>query len=252
MSALEFSKARLLGVLDEIRELKEGEFSYSHSKEALEQLETHFQKRLDDLNSLPPGKDPSIVSQLCADALFDIFNNMHLLGFILRSTNVRNAFEVYGPILRVAKHIIGSDTQLLLSSEWEFSPFTFTALDLLPKFVLIGIPASESENPLILPLAGHELGHTLWNVNQLQKTFESKVEDALLDVLATRLPELLGLAPNTVKTTDTKTDLDQNIFVKKYIALPVQSALRQVQDIFATLLDCFFLTRLSYTRMLIC
>src|SRR5207244_12690146 len=100
----------------------------------------------------------------------------------------------------------------------------------LPKFVLNGIPASESENPLLLPLAGHELGHTLWVANQLDKLFDAKIEDEMLTVLETRLPELQVLAPNTVNLTDTKADLDQNIFVKKYIALPVQWALRQTQE----------------------
>lgn len=239
MSALAFSKARLVGVLEEIRRLKEGEFPYKHSKQALELLEAHFQQRLDDFIALPAGKDPQIVSQLCAEALFEIFDNMRLLGFILRSTNVRNAFEVYAPILRLAKAVVGADTKLLLSSEWEFSPFTFPALDLLPNFVLIGIPASESENPLVLPLAGHELGHTLWGTHNLTKVFEPQVEDAMLAVLATRLNELLVLAPNTVKSTDTVTDLDQNIFVKKYIALPVQWGLRQIQEYFCDAVGLF-------------
>lgn len=32
----------------------------------------------------------------------------------------------------------------------------------LPGFVLIGLPASESSNPLLVPLCGHELGHAVW------------------------------------------------------------------------------------------
>jgi hypothetical protein len=251
VSALEFSKARLVGILEEIRRLEEGEFPYEHSKEALELLEAHFQKRLDVLTSLPVGKDPQIVSQLCAEALFDIFDNMRLLGFILRSTNVRNAFEVYGPILRLARNVVGDDTKLLLSSEWEFSPFTFPALDLLPNFVLIGIPASESENPLVLPLAGHELGHTLWGANQLAQIFDAKVEDEMLSVLATRLPELLALAPNTANLTDTKADLDQNIFVKNTFRFLCNGAFVKYKNISAMRSGFFFSIGLSFMRMLI-
>ncbi len=146
---------------------------------------------------------------------------------------------MYGPILRLARRIIGSNTKLLLSSEWSFSPFTYPPLDLLPNFVLIGIPASESENPLVLPLAGHELGHTLWGTNKLGRTFEAQVEDEMLTVLAGRLPELLVIAPHTVKESDTKTDLEQNIFVKKYIASSVQWALRQVQEYFCDAVGLF-------------
>jgi hypothetical protein len=32
----------------------------------------------------------------------------------------------------------------------------------LPGFVFIGLPAPESANPFLVPLAGHELGHSLW------------------------------------------------------------------------------------------
>jgi hypothetical protein len=37
----------------------------------------------------------------------------------------------------------------------------------LPSYVLIGLPAPESSNPLLLPLAGHELGHSLWRAHNL-------------------------------------------------------------------------------------
>ena len=37
------------------------------------------------------------VNAYCGEALLGLFSYLPLLGFILRSTNVRNAFEVYGP-----------------------------------------------------------------------------------------------------------------------------------------------------------
>ncbi len=42
-----------------------------------------------------------------------------------------------------------------------YSPFIVSYRD-LSDFVLIGLPATESSNPLLIPLAGHELGHIVW------------------------------------------------------------------------------------------
>lgn len=229
---MEFSKARLFGVLAEIERLEQGEFPYKHSQEALGVLRRHFQNHIDALTVLPADKDPAIVADMCAEALYDIFENMPLLGFLLRSTNVRNAFEVYGPILRLARRIISPKTKLILSSEWEFSPFTFRYMPPLPDHVFIGIPASESENPLVLPLAGHELGHTLWAANDMDKVFYPKVEDAMLSVLALRLAELNKLYPGIVIPTASPADLDVNIPVKEYIAASVEWALAQTQEYF--------------------
>ncbi len=229
---MEFSKARLFGVLAEVERLAQGEFPYRHSQEALEALRQHFRGHIKKLTALPPDKDPLIVGTFCAEALYDIFENIPLLGFLLRSTNVRNAFEVYGPILRLARQIIGPNTKLILSSEWEFSPFTFRYVPPLPDHVFIGISASESENPLVLPLAGHELGHTLWAAHEFDKLFYPRVERAMLSILAGRLPELDSMYPGFVKITATAAELDLDIPVKQYIADSVEWALTQTQEYF--------------------
>ena len=58
-------------------------------------------------------------------------------------------------------------TRLILSSEWTYQPQVYPEKDFLPSYVLIGLPAPESSNPLLLPLAGHELGHSLWRANNV-------------------------------------------------------------------------------------
>jgi hypothetical protein len=94
----------------------------------------------------------------CQIANMTISRFHSLLRFVLRSTNVRNAFELFDPLLRMSQKLIGKDTKLILSSEWSFSPFTYVGVfPELPGFVFIGIPASESGNALIIPAAGHEL-----------------------------------------------------------------------------------------------
>lgn len=54
-----------------------------------------------------------------------ITENMNILGMILRSTNVRNPFELYFPFKRLAKTLLDGNVKLLMSSEWDFVPFTY-------------------------------------------------------------------------------------------------------------------------------
>mgnify|MGYP001286141063 CR=1 FL=1 len=151
--------------MGEVARLRQSEFPYKHSVEALDRIDKLFTRKLARLNAFGHSSDPAIVSQECALALRDVFRYLPLLGFILRSTNVRNAFEVYGPLLRLASAVLEPGvakgdrrTRLLLSSEWDYSPHVYTEIADLPGFVLIGLPAPESSNPLLVPLAGHELG----------------------------------------------------------------------------------------------
>jgi len=70
-------------------------------------------------------------------------------------------------------------TRLILSSEWTYEPQVYPEKAFLPSYVLIGLPAPESSNPLLLPLAGHELGHSLWRANNLGEELYPKVVGAV-------------------------------------------------------------------------
>lgn len=230
MSPLEYSLERLDGVLEEIARLKESEFPYRHSKDALVRIELLFTRHRTGLLALAPGKKPDIVRLLCSAALTDLFKYLPLLGLILRSTNVRNAFEVYGPLLRLCQQVVGKDTKLILSSEWEtYSPFTFREISELPNFVLIGFPAPESSNPLLIPLAGHELGHTIWRVRSCASKYTQRIEERIIKEIEIRLKDYIDLYPNH---NVQKTEVGTNIFVKQTIALPTQWALKQCEEYF--------------------
>src|SRR3546814_8743121 len=73
------------------------------------------------------------------------------------------------PIKRLVETAVSPDARLIMSSEWKFVPFTYPmTLDWLPGFALVGGPAPESDNVLIVPLAGHEIGHSAWRSKQLK------------------------------------------------------------------------------------
>jgi hypothetical protein len=76
---------------------------------------------------------------------------------------VRNAFELLDPLQSIVDEVLQGRPELLLSSEWDYVPFAYPqSLDDLRSFVLIGLPASEAASALLLPLAGHEIGHAVW------------------------------------------------------------------------------------------
>lgn len=182
MDLLGYSKKRLAAFLDQVRHLKNSEFPYLSSKQALEEIERIFDEHLDLLETLSSDSEPLAVKAGCSGALMALFEYLPYLGFLLRSTNVRNGFEVYGPLLRLARRILGSSTKLILSSEWDYSPYTYFGIPSLDNFVLIGLPAPESANPLLLPLAGHELGHAIWknqDLSSLTHNMRARAESEL-------------------------------------------------------------------------
>jgi hypothetical protein len=112
------------------------------------------------------------------------------LGIILRSTNTRNAFEIYDPLLRLAKRLLGDDTVLILSSEWEFVPFTNPSVfGGVPNCTVVGLPVMEAANVLVTPLAGHELGHAVWQSRAFNDSIAIEREHALCEAFRKRPDE---------------------------------------------------------------
>jgi hypothetical protein len=195
-TTLSYAIDRLRAFLDEARHVSESEFPYADSNDALTLLQARFRERLARLESFDARSNVDVVRQECSLALQALFLYMPLLGFILRSTNVRNAFEVFGPLLRLSRQFLdqaaavpASPTKLLLSSEWDYSPLSYPEIPELPGFVLIGLPASESSNPLLIPLAGHELGHAKWLKANLERIFTGRAFDTAAKVVERRWAE---------------------------------------------------------------
>lgn len=174
------TKKKINAVLDRIVALQAGEFPHEHSAAALTAIEAIFVDSLQLIESLSPGSDPATVRTHCNVVAQAMETYLPLLGFLHRSKNATNAFELYGPMLRLASQLIAPSARLILSSEWDFSPYTYVSIPDLPEFVWVGLPASESSNALLSPLAGHEFGHSMWLVRDLAKTFEPKINSAIV------------------------------------------------------------------------
>jgi hypothetical protein len=203
---LTFAISRIESVLETVQQLQADEFPYANSKDALDRIQTLFKDNLTRLKALSSNPDEGLVKLQCATSLRMLFGYFPLLGFIRRSTNVRNAFELFGPLLDICGRVLEPDvdkaqrsTKLLLSSEWNYSPITYHGMRDFPGFVLIGFPASESSNPLLVPLSGHELGHAVCKKKNLEKDFRPNLQEEVLNYIKDHWTEYLGLFPNIVQ-----------------------------------------------------
>ncbi len=213
MNPLVFARHRLAAFVEELGRLERSEFPYPAAKVALQQIKTVFDEQAQTIALLDEESDPATINSFCKEQLTMLWYYLPFLGCILRSTNVRNAFEIHAPLQRLAWRILGPRAQLLLSSEWDYSPFIYTQVPLLPNFVFIGIPAHESGNPLVAPLAGHELGHALW-AEVVEKTlwhpaFLARLKKSILTKLRSpdRWNEFRKLHPEITKPEDLETEL---------------------------------------------
>lgn len=163
MSMFHDTKQKLRNIERTIDALLDSDFPVDSGKDALRDLKQVF-FRLGGRNDRAQQSNDESTLRATAKNLNDkIILLLPILGFILRSTNVRNAFELLDPLQYIANRALDGTPKLLLSSEWDYVPFAYPqSLDDLKNFILIGLPASEAGSALLAPLAGHELGHAVW------------------------------------------------------------------------------------------
>ncbi len=184
---------RLHAFLEQITALETSNFPHPDGLGALRQLRKETERQLRRLG-LCPVTNEALIDRLYAQARNTVGRYTPILGFILRSTNVRNAFEVHFPLKRLAKKLIGANAKLIISSEWGFVPFTYPmTLDQLPQFALVGGPASESGNVLTIPVAGHEIGHSVWRAHASGFKLEPKLLAAIDGAIAGHPSEVARL-----------------------------------------------------------
>ncbi len=237
MIVLEHTVRRVARFLDEIGRVGESEFPYKESSASLDLLRSFFAERLNLLESLRHKlNDPEAVKQECAVVLEELFEYIKLLGIIVRSTNVRNSFEIYGPLSRMASCLLDPgvptkyrNIKLLLSSEWDYSPLTYPHVAVLPDFVLIGVPAPESSNALLLPLAGHEFGHSIWPKRSMEDDYEPLIVNNLVEIILDDFGSFKKISGmGDANEEEVRTNLD----IVSFYASPTNWALSQAEETF--------------------
>lgn len=161
-------KAKVVLFIAEVKEILAESFPYEDSKKAARIILGRAEKLSARLEQFPQLKGDTRAN-VALDVMKLISRSSSALGIIARSGTNRNAFEMYEPFRELASKFFDDDSvSLILSSEWNFVPFTLPMnLEELPRFIVIGLPASESDNVLLFPTAAHELGHSIWRQNGL-------------------------------------------------------------------------------------
>lgn len=232
MKTIAATRRKIEAFLRKVKALQAGDFAQPDALEALAAIETVFVELLANIESLEkdPQADVNAVSTLCNAVLDQLFTYLPILGFIHRSKSVSNPYELYGPLRRLAITVIGPTTKLVISSEWNFSPYTFFQMRELPSFTLVGLPASESENALLSPLAGHEFGHSVWVLQNAKEHFEKKITEAIVYEIRQRWKEYLTFFPGAEEAKLLEPQERQNWRVAH------RWAERQVEEVFCDLL----------------
>jgi hypothetical protein len=123
MSLYHNSKHKLRNVCRTIDVLLDGDFPISSGRKALVRLREVFQEQERKIDRAKKLSDEKTEKQIANIINVKIYQTLPILGFILRSTNVRNAFELLDPLQHIADSVLQGSPQLLLSCEWDYVPF---------------------------------------------------------------------------------------------------------------------------------
>lgn len=223
-----------------VRRLIDGDHPHRDSHEALEQILSVYSSERRRLTGLDETAQSDTVLEVCRRINIKLARLTIFLGLLLRSTNVRNAFESYFPIRILATQLFTPRARIVVGSEWHFAPYTYPlTLDELQEFIFIGIPASECDNPLILPLAGHELGHVVWRRKGAKTAFDSVIRECVLDLYRKNWNEF----SNLFKPQFSPEKLESELFGQLIWGESNVLAQKQLEEIFCDFLGLYIFGR---------
>lgn len=191
MDVIAATVRKLEGAMDRAEGLLSARLVQNDSRAAVERLLELFTAQRDEVGALSQGGNPGVVAARCDVALAELVRFTPLLGLTHRSKSSANPFEMYGPLRALARRVIHPDIRLVVSSEWDFSPFTMPHGTTLAGFVFVGMPAAIPDRALLIPLAGHEFGHSVWVVRHARAKLEPLVNSAVWNRIRARLKEVL-------------------------------------------------------------
>ncbi len=168
-----------------IKDLMDLEYPYNSYFKVLENFKDDFTIHLEELKNhkkynfgFEANDDILSVSTLSEtlERTYKDIKRIHpLCGIMIRSTNVRNGFEAYLPLHKLIERIFkeSNDVEFIMSAEWDHSELTYSNTFRDDGIVWFGYPVTESNNPLLLSLAGHEFGHLMFESKGKNKIFET-------------------------------------------------------------------------------
>jgi hypothetical protein len=228
----DFCGQKLDAVIHLVKRLLADDYPHKDSKLALEKILEFYESEREILNSIDETAELDTVLEICRHININIVLLKPFIVLLLRSSHLRNAFEIYFPLKVLATELLDENSRVVLSSEWAFSPFTYpVALEQLPTFVFIGVPASECHNPLVIPLAAHELGHVVWRRNGAKGEFDPIILTTILDIYRSRWDDVKKLFDGTLDLGKIETDMfigQAFLFSFRYLIAPSLGHVRSV------------------------
>jgi hypothetical protein len=226
----DFCVEKIDSAISMVERLIDGDYPHPDSKEALIRIRSVYQDDRELLISIDASAAQDTILEYCRRANINLVRFKAFLGLLLRSSNIRNAFELYFPIKILSLELLEQPTAVVLSSEWSFSPYTYpVALAELPEFIFIGIPASESQNPLIMPLAGHELGHVVWRRKGAKVDFDPTIRTEIIRLYKDKWPRF---RKTFVQSPDNSDNLETDLFLRGIWGQSYKLAQRQLEEVF--------------------
>lgn len=192
LSLAESVRDKVDHALDRIHAVKGSCRQFEDTAAALDALADKLAGFKPQLNELvQESRDATASANFCDVVLDELFRLLPHIGFLHRSRNASNPFELHGPLKRLARKFVDSDVRLIISNEWELSPFTHPSMLGIEGFVLLGLPASEAaDNGLLAPVAGHELGHSVWKRRRCAASLREGLEREIFDLMRSRIADV--------------------------------------------------------------
>lgn len=234
--SLHIVSTKLNNLLSQVHAASSDDLSNTDVKAALSLMKANIIEFMTDVREAE-DYSASLREGIILAASEHIYLYSGVLGIVIRSNTTRNPFELYFSFKEVAKRFFpDGPVYLVLSSEWNYVPFTYPlTLDELPNFILIGMPAPEADNVLAFPLAGHELGHSIWK----RKSLVEKFSGIALDLAKTRFqenPELLRTLYPGVTDEQFENDMFSSRLKDSAISNIIALCLKQTEEVFCDLI----------------
>jgi hypothetical protein len=229
----EFAFQKLNSAISTIEAIIDGEWPYDDPRDAILIVLDDIKQVLTSLNELDIDASEEIIRRKCRVAHDTIADTIAFLGFVLRSTNLRNAFEIYTPLRMLGKQILGDHIKFVISSEWNYVPFVYPIpKKALSEFVFVGLPATESENALLVPIAGHELGHAVWRRNEFGSRFRRDIHIKIIEIVRenwNKYKIIFGKKTN-------QSNFDRDIISLDVITKINNNSMRQLEEVFCDII----------------
>src|SRR5262249_12023722 len=123
-SLVQQSLERLSSVLALARSIREYDFPFDDSKEALESIEEQIMLWIEQLqHQITPYTTFAVTRIYCVRANEYIVAALPILGLIVRSAEPIGALELQWPLKQLTKDALKNENaKLIISSDWTYSP----------------------------------------------------------------------------------------------------------------------------------